>query len=94
MEISKYRVTNLSSEQIQEILKKNESTSLIRIYNGQIIVHPQIRHCELLKCGLIFNNIKGEYCFTPNETLKTSFLCPSDKVKEIIEYIYDVIFEI
>ena len=80
MEINSYRLTNLSSEQIQEILKKNERTSLIRIYNGQIIVHPQIRHCELLKCGLIFNNIKGEYCFTNNETLKSSFLCPSEEV--------------
>ena len=93
MEINIYKITNLSSEQIQNILKENESTSLIRIYNGQIIVHPQIHYCELIKCGLIFNNLKGDLCFIPEETLKCSFICPSEKVKEIIEYIYNVMFE-
>lgn len=94
MEINKYKITNLSSEQIQNILKENESTSLIRIYNGQIIVHPQIRYCEFTQTGMLFNNIKGNLCFTHEETLKSTFICPSEKVKDVIEYIYNVIFEI
>ena len=93
MEINKYRITNLSSEHIQNMLKENESTSLIRIYNGQIIVHPQIRYCEFTQTGMIFNNIKINLCFTDNETLKCSFICPSKEVKEIIDYIYNVMFE-
>lgn len=94
MEINEYRLTNLSSEQIQNILKENESTSLIRVYNGQIIVHPQIHYCEFTQSGgVVFNNIKGNLCFTGDDTLKCSFICPSEEVKEIIEYIYNVMFE-
>lgn len=94
MKINKYRITNLSSIDIQNIIKENESTSLIRIYNGQIIIHPQIRYCEFTQTGMLFNNIKGNMCFTDEETLKSSFICPSEEVKEIIDYIYKLLFDI
>lgn len=93
MDLNQYRVSNFSLEDIQNIIKENESTSLIRIYNGQIIIHPQIRYCEFTQTGMLFNNIKGNMCFTSEETLKRSFICPSKEVKEIIEYIYNVMFE-
>lgn len=86
MDLNKYRVSNLSLASVQNIIKKNGTTTAL-IYTprkGDIRVFSHISDCEFSNSIITFHSNGQSVVFKNGETLKKLFISSSEEAKDII----------
>lgn len=86
MDLNQYRVSNLRMADIQNIIKKNGTTTSL-IYTlrmGEIRIFSHISDCEFENSILTFHGNGQSMVFKNGETLKKMFICSSEETKDII----------
>lgn len=86
MDLNQYRVSNLSLVSIQNLIKKNgTTTSLIyTLRKGEIRVFSHISECEFSNFSLNFHGNGQIEVFKNGGTLKKLFICSSGEVTDIV----------
>ena len=86
MDLNQYQVSNLRKSDIQNIIKKNGTTTTL-IYTlrmGDIRVFPHISDCAFSNSILNFHGNGQSIVFKNGETLKKLFICSSEEVTDIV----------